>query len=349
MLYIIGLGLGDADDVTLKGAAAIEKSSHVFLEMYTSILGIDNAELVSQRCGKRVPKRFPQASPCPVPALSRLRSTARRSSSLIAAWLSLAQMRFLARPRQKTSLSSSWGMRCGAWTGNRAACATLSHLRPPLRSATTHMDLFTRAVDMGIKVEIIHNASIMNACAACGLQLYSFGQTISIPFFTDEWRPDSFYEKLAFNASGGLHTLCLLDIKVKEPDFKALMKGRTAWLPPRYMTVNTAVEQLLEIETRLQGEGKGGVLSEDSKAFGLARVGQKDQLIVAGTLKELLTVDFGKPLHSLAIAGHMHEMEEAMYNYYHISKVSPPLLSTSAAAAAAADSDADSVEPDFYS
>ena len=72
------------------------------------------------------------------------------------------------------------------------------------------MDLFTRAVEMGIKVQVIHNASIMNACAACGLQLYAFGQTISIPFFNDEWRPDSFYHKMKFNLSGGLHTLCLL-------------------------------------------------------------------------------------------------------------------------------------------
>lgn len=47
MLYIIGLGLGDADDVTIKGAAAIQKSTKVFLEMYTAILGVDNDALVS--------------------------------------------------------------------------------------------------------------------------------------------------------------------------------------------------------------------------------------------------------------------------------------------------------------
>ena len=41
--------------------------------------------------------------------------------------------------------------------------------------ATTHTDLFLRAVKMGVKVEVIHNASIMNAIAACGLSLYRFG------------------------------------------------------------------------------------------------------------------------------------------------------------------------------
>ena len=37
---------------------------------------------------------------------------------------------------------------------------------------------------------------------------------------------------------GGMHTLCLLDIKVKEPDFAEMAKGRTRYLPPRFMTVN---------------------------------------------------------------------------------------------------------------
>lgn len=67
-----------------------------------------------------------------------------------------------------------------------------------------------RAQDMGVEVHVIHNASIMNAAGACGLQLYSFGATISIPYWTEEWRPMSFYEKLLYNKRGGMHTLCLL-------------------------------------------------------------------------------------------------------------------------------------------
>lgn len=46
--------------------------------------------------------------------------------------------------------------------------------------ATTHSDLVLRAHKLGIKVNIIHNASIMNAIAACGLQLYRFGQVHSV-------------------------------------------------------------------------------------------------------------------------------------------------------------------------
>ena len=51
--------------------------------------------------------------------------------------------------------------------------------------ATTHADLFLRAAEQNIKVEIIHNASIFTAVAVTGLQLYKFGETVSIPFFTD--------------------------------------------------------------------------------------------------------------------------------------------------------------------
>lgn len=78
------------------------------------------------------------------------------------------------------------------------------------KRATTHTDLVMRARELNVPVTIIHNSSIMNAIGECGLQLYNFGQTISIPFFTDTWKPDSFYDKIRDNKSLGLHTLCLL-------------------------------------------------------------------------------------------------------------------------------------------
>lgn len=56
----------------------------------------------------------------------------------------------------------------------------------------------------------------MNAVGACGLQLYNFGQTVSLVFFTETWKPDSFYDRIKENMGLGMHTLVLLDIKVKE-------------------------------------------------------------------------------------------------------------------------------------
>lgn len=38
MLYLIGLGLGDAKDITVKGLEIVRKCDFVFLESYTSVL-----------------------------------------------------------------------------------------------------------------------------------------------------------------------------------------------------------------------------------------------------------------------------------------------------------------------
>ena len=116
------------------------------------------------------------------------------------------------------------------------------------KRATTHTDLVVRAKKKGIPVKAIHNASIMNAIGCCGLQLYNYGHTVSIVFFTETWRPDSFYDRIKQNKDRGQHTLCLLDIKVKEQSIENMARGRKIYEAPRYMTINQAVEQLLEIE-----------------------------------------------------------------------------------------------------
>jgi diphthine synthase len=45
VLYIIGLGLGDVEDITVKGLNAVKKCARVYLEHYTSILKSSQAEL----------------------------------------------------------------------------------------------------------------------------------------------------------------------------------------------------------------------------------------------------------------------------------------------------------------
>lgn len=47
MLYLIGLGLADETDVTVKGLEVIKKAERVYLEAYTSILLVDTERLVS--------------------------------------------------------------------------------------------------------------------------------------------------------------------------------------------------------------------------------------------------------------------------------------------------------------
>jgi len=50
---MIGLGLSDEKDITIKGHEAVKRSTKVYLEMYTAILMISNEKL-SEFFGKEV-------------------------------------------------------------------------------------------------------------------------------------------------------------------------------------------------------------------------------------------------------------------------------------------------------
>ena len=47
MFYIIGLGLCDEKDITLRGLEAVKKCTRIYLEAYTSILMVQKERLVS--------------------------------------------------------------------------------------------------------------------------------------------------------------------------------------------------------------------------------------------------------------------------------------------------------------
>lgn len=46
MLYLVGLGLADETDITVKGLEAVKKAERVYLEAYTSILLVEKEKLV---------------------------------------------------------------------------------------------------------------------------------------------------------------------------------------------------------------------------------------------------------------------------------------------------------------
>ncbi len=85
-----------------------------------------------------------------------------------------------------------------------------------------------------------------------------------------------------------------------------MMKGPTEFLPPRYMSVSVAAQQLLEAEETHQKVAYDG---RRTLCIGLARMGQPTQTMVAGTLEELSQLDLGGPLHSLIFCGKLHDFE----------------------------------------
>lgn len=179
-------------------------------------------------------------------------------------------------------------------------------------SATTHCDLVLRSRAFNIPISTIPNASIISAIGATGLQLYNFGQTVSMVFFTDTWKPTSFYQRIRENRAIGLHTLLLLDIKVKEPSLENLTRKRPIYEPPRFMTVGQCAKQMLEVEKDMMINGEGGVYTGESLAVGAARIGAESEKLVCGTLEQLCHSDreLGSPLHSLVLLGkRTHDLE----------------------------------------
>ncbi|MBI2656422.1 diphthine synthase [Candidatus Woesearchaeota archaeon] len=161
--------------------------------------------------------------------------------------------------------------------------------------ATTHIDLFLRAKKEGIKCNIIHNASIITAVGATGLQVYKFGKTTSIPMENENIEAP--YDVLHDNLGLGLHTLFLLDLNPEEEKF---------------MSVNDAIRYLLRVELKRNEK----VFSEKTLCAGCARLGSKTQVIKAGNARDLLKFDFGKPVHCLIVPGKLHFMEEEALKLY---------------------------------
>lgn len=47
MLYLVGLGLADERDITVKGLDIVKKAKRVYLEAYTAVLLVEKEVLVS--------------------------------------------------------------------------------------------------------------------------------------------------------------------------------------------------------------------------------------------------------------------------------------------------------------
>lgn len=85
-------------------------------------------------------------------------------------------------------------------------------------TATTHIALIQEAKKSGVRYKIIYNASILDAVAETGLQLYKFGKIASMPKWKKNYEPDSFIEIIQQNQSMRAHSLILIDIGLEFQD-----------------------------------------------------------------------------------------------------------------------------------
>lgn len=245
-LVLVGLGLHDEKDVTVRGLEEIRSADVVFSERYTSRL-----------CEG---------------AISRLSETTGREIQMLT--------------REDVEDASVILEAC---KGRRAALLVVGD---PL-AATTHIDLRLRAEKDSIETAVVHAPSVLTAVPGLlGLQHYKFGRVTTLPFPHEGHLPTSPCEIIIDNLERGLHSMVLLDID-SEND--------------RYMTANEGMRFLLEMSSKLE---RADAISSETLVCVVARAGAPDCIVAAGRLEDMGLRDFGQPLHTIVVPGHLHFMEE---------------------------------------
>jgi diphthine methyl ester synthase len=265
-LTLIGCGLYDAYDLSVRAVSILKQADIIYLEQYTAIF--DSSAL----------------------------------QTLIGKPLTTATRTFIEDATELLHQSKE-----------KKVCVLIVG---DVFSATTHSDLYLRAKQQNIDVTVLFNASILTAVGQTGLSLYTFGKTTSMVFFEPSWKPATPYDVLAQNISSGLHTMVLLDIKVAESSKTDLLHGVNNPQQPRFMTINQAITQLFELESL----HKKNIFTPDTLCVGVARLGSPTAKIVCGTATQLLTVDFGEPMHTLLIPGRLHFHEQEVLDLYKLHK-----------------------------
>lgn len=149
-------------------------------------------------------------------------------------------------------------------------------------TATTHISLLQEARKQRIRYEIIYNASILDAIAETGLQLYKFGKITSMPAWQRDkhYCPNSFMDILKENRFINSHSLILMDIGL---EFKRAL----------FQLGISAEKYDFKID----------------KMVVCSRLGTKDSRIVYGTVSELKSKKIDAPF-CFIIPGEMHFLEE---------------------------------------
>jgi len=236
MLYLVGGGLWDEKDITLRGMDAIRKCDAVYLDTYTSFWG--GREGLEKAAGKKVI----------VAARGDLEDNVMKIISL-------------------------------------AGISDVAIVVPgdPM-VATTHSMIIMDARKHGVKTQVIHAPSIFSAIAETGLHIYKFGKTITVPFTSENFNPESFFDGIKENRDRGLHTLLLLDI-------------RGSQMKPRH-----AMELILSIAERRNQE-----IKNDDRIFVVSFTDKSK--ICYGKIGSLMHEEFPSP-SCLIIPGKLHRTEE---------------------------------------
>jgi diphthine synthase len=233
---MIGLGLSDEKDISLKGLEIVKKCDIIYLENYTSKLQC-NISTLEKLYGKKI---------------------------------ILADRDMVEQKAEVTILKDA-----------KTKDVAFLIIGDPF-GATTHIDMMLRAKKEGIKLQVIHNASILSAVGITGLELYKFGKVTSIPFKNEN--VISPIVVLKQNEKNLLHTLFLLDL---DP------------IKNKYMTIAEAAEFLLRNK-----------IAGDTLCIGCAALGSEEPEIKAENLDNIKLHKFTKFPQCLIVPSELHFIEK---------------------------------------
>lgn len=145
--------------------------------------------------------------------------------------------------------------------------------------ATTHMSLIIDAEKQKVKTRVIYSASIFDAIAETGLQLYKFGKIASMPFWRNNYEPDSFLDIVKDNQSINAHSLILIDIGM---NFK---------------------KSLVQLEMAAHNKD-----IKIDKLIVCSKMGSREKEVYYGTFEELRKKDIEKPF-CFIIPNELHFLE----------------------------------------
>ncbi len=127
--------------------------------------------------------------------------------------------------------------------------------------ATTHQTVLDTAREMGIGIEVYHASSVFTAAIGeSGLDIYKFGPTTTIPFWSSKYKPTSFIDTVKRNLENNQHTLVLLDVDAAAN---------------KTMSATDALALLRKAE-----EKKGQVIHESKRILILCEIGAEGQTIL---------------------------------------------------------------------
>ncbi|HDD45983.1 MAG TPA: diphthine synthase [Candidatus Aenigmarchaeota archaeon] len=247
MLYLVGLGIWDEKDISIKGVEVCKKAKDVYMELYTSEWH-GSIKAIEGMINKKI--------------------------------------KLVARAELEDKMDTII---------RKSKDNDIAILVPgdPL-VATTHTALYLECMKRGIKVRVINSSSIYTAICRCGLQIYKFGRTVSIPKPAKNFSPLSFYDSILTNRINNMHTLMLLD-----PE----------------MNVKDALKLLLDAERHK----KGGIFSEETFIIVCSRLGSDDEKILYGRIKDVMKQHIRNPA-ALILPAALHFMEEECLNMIKINK-----------------------------